>query len=124
MKLTTLIIGAGAILASMTQAAVTDLGSFNGSCYSLYSGSDAASERGARRTCARKHRDGYLAEIDDGKEFKYLAKKVKVPAFIDSWQGDDYGKTCITFWPGGAITAAVNGCDADTPFICEYPCPN
>eukprot|EP00761_Pharyngomonas_kirbyi_P004069 gb/GECH01004073.1/.p1 GENE.gb/GECH01004073.1/~~gb/GECH01004073.1/.p1 ORF type:complete len:349 (+),score=72.46 gb/GECH01004073.1/:1-1047(+) len=78
-----------------------------------------ASEYEQRRICRKL--GGYLAEIGDIQEFQYLASRVPETAFVDSWQTDDYGSTCIVFWPGGAITEAPLSCNGPYAGLCEIP---
>ncbi|KAM0682138.1 hypothetical protein MDAP_002656 [Mitosporidium daphniae] len=62
---------------------------------------------------------GHLASIPSQHVLKYLEKFVKKsPAFIGSWEGNDYQGAAIAIYPGGAI-AIANPELGD--FICEVP---
>lgn len=100
----------------------------NGHSYRVYSGNDATSEAHARTKC--KQTGGYLCEVDDINEFLLLVnnlknKAPKVPnAYVASWQGDNYGKSCIAFYQGGAIVSPPEKCAGPLAFTCEYNVPN
>lgn len=105
-----------------------DAFSGNGHSYRIYSGSDATSNNNAREKC--KHTGGYLADVDDINEFLLIVNKMKTKApkvanaYVDSWQGDNYGKSCIAFYQGGAIATPPEKCKGPLAFICEYNVPN
>ena len=62
---------------------------------------------------------GHLASIPSADLLQYLAKYVKRgPAFVGSWEGNDYQGASISLYPGAAI-AIANPELGD--FICEVP---
>ena len=90
--------------------------------YELYFGSFSTNECDARQKCHDK--GGYLADVDNHAEFMELITKLRTSApkvqkfYIHSWQTDTYGKACIVFYQGGAITA--DSCAGPLPYICEF----
>ena len=107
-------------------AAVFDMGSFKDTEFKLFYGKDADCEKDARAVCRRD--GGELADVTSH-NFSYLVKQLKkVPkvsrAYVDSWNGDDYGNTCIALYQGGSIVVPPEGCKGPTAFICQYECEN
>ncbi|CAG8528348.1 537_t:CDS:1 [Ambispora gerdemannii] len=64
---------------------------------------------------------GTLAEIFGPDEFAYLANKLQQkysPAWVGSWNTDDYQKTPLVFYSGGAITPPTSNINYG---LCELP---
>lgn len=111
-----------ATVASSAMAQVFDMGEFKDKSYKLYYGTENACESEAREVCCEA--GGELAHIDSW-NFSYIVKKMKkVPkvghAYVDSWNGDNYGKTCIALYQGGSIVVPPEQCKGPTAFICEF----
>ena len=100
------------------------LAPFNGKCYTLFYGCNAAEEAVAREQC--KCLGGDLLNINGVAEFEHISCQLKekacdVPfAFMNSWNGDDYRETCIAFYQGGAIAVPLHGCCETSAFVCEF----
>lgn len=71
---------------------------------------------------------GRLMDIENAEEFRFLNKYLDnigvSTAYVNSWQTDDYGSTCIQFTSGyyGAITAI--DCWETNYAVCKIKRPN
>lgn len=66
---------------------------------------------------------GKLADLRNHPDFTWLAKKIRSPVWINSWDGNRYEGVGIAFWPGGAVARPDREGDALLGALCDIPKP-
>lgn len=96
--------------------------------YVIVSGCKSTGYTGAKKACASLH--GTLADVNYDNTIRLSgALGDRSPAWIHSWNGDDYQGACIALYRNGAIAIPEGDCYDRHSFICQVPkkvhiCPN
>lgn len=106
------------ILALSLAAAKIEVKTFNSHNYTLFDDEQQVPYSDAYKICEAL--GGYLCQVDGEEEKQWLVDTVSADSYVQSWNGDSYGETCLVASPLGNIVVPLNGCDGPNGFVCEF----